>query len=265
MKRSLVLWGVFTVASAALGAEPAGKPPAPSASPPRVQLTAADLQLELETEGVQVSPELAKQALPAFTAAVARRIELEDALAKLPQDLLVALDRDPKKDGEAMQRALEALALQQRAGSEQLVTDKRWKFLTSAEAPKGWELAGFDDAQWGHAAEEGAYGVGPWLGATGWVKPPQGQWIWNHKANSGHDRDTVYFRRSFVARAATGLLSITADDQFQVFLDGVPVGQGTDWRKAQVLKLTLTPGKTHQLAIKVVNTGGPGGFIADVR
>ena len=50
-----------------------------------------------------------------------------------------------------------------------------------------------------------------------------------------------------------------------VILDGQPVGHGDDWRNFYAIPLKLTPGKTHVLAFKVVNKGGPGALVAEAR
>ena len=68
-----------------------------------------------------------------------------------------------------------------------------------------------------------------------------------------------------MARSAATTLYVTADNEFWAFLDGQPVGHGDDWRNVYAIPLKLTPGKTHVLALKVVNKGGPGALVAEAR
>jgi hypothetical protein len=99
----------------------------------------------------------------------------------------------------------------------------------------------------------------------GWTTPPVARWIWHYVSNYGNDTDTVYFRRSFIARGSETTLYITADNEFWAFLDGQPVGHGTQWENVLAIPLKLSSGKTHVFAVKAVNAGGPGALIAEAR
>jgi hypothetical protein len=249
-----IIWAVLCVACAS------------SSSPaPKFELSAADVAAELEAVGIKVSPKLIQNALPSFNAAVAKRLELEDAVARVPKDLAQSLDRDPRKDGESIKRVLESLTSMGRASACMLATDKRWKILVSRTAPKGWELPGFDDRQWKPAVDQGEFGVSPWSITQGWAVPPVAHWIWHYVSNYGSDTDTVYFRRSFIARDSETTLYITADNEFWAFLDGQAVGHGTQWETVLAIPLKLSSGKTHVFAVKVHNAGGPGALIAEAR
>lgn len=240
---------------------------APSDVPaPKFELSATDVTAELEAAGIKVSPNLVQHVLPSFKAAVAQRLELENAIARAPRDLAQSLDRDPRKDGEAIRRVLESLTSLGRASACcMLATDKRWKILVSRAAPKGWELPGFDDRRWKPAVDQGELGVSPWTMTQGWATPPVARWIWHYVSNYGNDTDTVYFRRSFIARGSEATLYITADNKFWAFLDGQPVGHGTQWENVLAIPLKLSSGKTYVFAVKVVNAGGPGALIAEAR
>lgn len=244
----------------ALAAEPA------KAAPPAPDLSAAEVAAALEAQGIKAPPELVARVLPAVRSAVAQRLALEDAVARAPRELAASLDRDPRKDGEAMRRVLDALLARRQLDTLDLATDGRWKVFVAKDAPKGWNLPGYGDANWKAAIDQGPFGVDPWKrAAVGFPATPVARWIWHYASQTGNDFDTAYFRKVFVARSSEPMLYLSADNEFWAFLDGQPVGHGDDWQKVQAIPLRLTPGKTHVLAVKVVNKGGPGALMAETR
>ncbi len=94
-----------------------------------------------------------------------------------------------------------------------------------------------------------------------------GDWIW---AAETTDRQECRFVREFdipdgaVVRAAR--LRITADNSYQVFLNGQPVGRGGDWRVLIEYDLTrlLGPGR-HRLAVVALNDFDVAGLIAGLQ
>ncbi len=101
-----------------------------------------------------------------------------------------------------------------------------------------------------------------------------GKVAWKHRPDIADDqlvalrgeRSAFYFGRTLrtpIARRVT--LSLGSDDGVQVFLDGRPVLERKVMRGAAAgqdrVELALSPGE-HQLVVKVVNNGGPGGFVA---
>jgi signal transduction histidine kinase len=93
-----------------------------------------------------------------------------------------------------------------------------------------------------------------------------GAWIWN--ANTT-DRQHCWFWKTFEVPARTAIskarLRITADNSYEVFLDGEKIGQGTDWRRLTEYDLTLllTPG-VHVLAVQTFNEVGAAGLVAGI-
>jgi signal transduction histidine kinase len=93
-----------------------------------------------------------------------------------------------------------------------------------------------------------------------------GSWIWN--ANTT-DRQHSWFWKSFEVPAHTTVskarLRITADNSYEVYLNGDKIGQGTDWRRLTEYDLTLllTPGP-HVLAVQAFNEVGAAGLVAGI-
>jgi hypothetical protein len=94
-----------------------------------------------------------------------------------------------------------------------------------------------------------------------------GNWIWDQTV---HDRQECRFVRPFEIPRGVGLTSarlrITADNAYQVFLDGQPIGHGYDWRSLieyDVL-LFLDPGE-HVLAVAALNDFDVAGLVVGLR
>ena len=94
------------------------------------------------------------------------------------------------------------------------------------------------------------------------------EWIWS----AGHQKDRVpvgdcYFRNSFELRAPIfGEVHITADNRFELSVNGVSVGKGEDWRQLEVYDISehLKPGK-NCIAVLVTNIDeGSAGLVARV-
>jgi alpha-L-rhamnosidase len=106
-------------------------------------------------------------------------------------------------------------------------------------------------------------------------------WIWHPQPGApprGQDFPTGerYFRRSFPlpagAKIGAARLTLTADDQFTVWVNGREVGRSTDktdaWRTPLTLDVApfLTAGGENVIAVAARNTGqGPAGLIARLR
>jgi hypothetical protein len=148
-----------------------------------------------------------------------------------------------------------------------LISDTSWKQLVN-NPPAGWEQPAFDDSLWALAVDEGVYGTAPWnrpLQPFDQIKS-QAHWIWYYKSNNAADNDTVYFRHSFAFSIPNVTLTITADDSYTVWLDGVQVAQSLDlWWTVHTFPLQLTPNHAYVMAVKAKNNGGPGGLLLDLR
>ena len=94
-----------------------------------------------------------------------------------------------------------------------------------------------------------------------------GDWIW---AQETHDRQECRLVRAFeIPRGATvtsARLRVTADNSYQLFLDGQPVGRGGDWRALieYEVKLLLSPGE-HVLAVSALNDFDVAGLLFGMR
>ncbi len=94
------------------------------------------------------------------------------------------------------------------------------------------------------------------------------QWIWS----PAHSRNEVpvgdcYFRKSFkLGTPEVGEVQITADNQFQLFVNGQPVGQGADWRQLEVYDISKHLKKgVNTIAVQVTNIDeGSAGLVARV-
>ncbi len=105
------------------------------------------------------------------------------------------------------------------------------------------------------------------LGAASLSNAGVGAWIWAERMS---DRQECRFTRRFDipegAEVVSAILRITADNSYQVFLNGQPIGQGGDWRVLIEYDVTrlLTPG-SHVLAVSAVNDFDVAGLLAGLR
>lgn len=94
-----------------------------------------------------------------------------------------------------------------------------------------------------------------------------GSWIWAHDT---HDRQECRFvhtvRIPEDAEVSSALLRITADNTYQLYLDGTPIGRGGDWRVLieYDVKFLLTPGE-HVIAVSALNDFDVAGLIFGLR
>jgi len=140
------------------------------------------------------------------------------------------------------------------AGGSDRAWPEWWRAVDSADlgARNGWAAPGFDDAGWEEAPLAGAWD-GPLAGFDGAV--------WYRRA--------LEFPRDFQGRE----LDLTfgpIDDMDTVWLDGERVG-GTEVhgrfaepRSYRLPAARATAGR-HVLAVRIVDTGGPGGMAGDGR
>ncbi len=100
------------------------------------------------------------------------------------------------------------------------------------------------------------------------VSGQEAEWIWAPPAaDSSDSRDVVYFRKSFqMGVPEEGRIEITADEEFELYVNGELLGQGNNWRKLKAfeLKPLLRTGR-NVIAIKAVHRGnGTAGLVARV-
>ncbi len=164
-------------------------------------------------------------------------------------------------------------------------TDITWKQTRTLTT--GWEQPGFNDSAWAPAVEESraiinsssggggssgnhetVYSLSPksypWKAATGIATDTPSDWIWYYDSRTGGDTATVYFRKTFTAVNVGAKIILDADDIYTAYLNGAVISTGNDWHTAKTVSVSLTPGATYTLAVSVRNTGGVGGFFAEV-
>lgn len=104
---------------------------------------------------------------------------------------------------------------------------------------------------------------GPYISPTNGL----GSWIW---ASNTYDGQVCQLWRSFEVPASSPVtnarLTLTADNEFTLYLDGRELGRGAEWRELFVFDLTplLTPGE-HVLAVKAINSFGYAGMLFGLR
>jgi putative membrane-bound dehydrogenase-like protein len=94
------------------------------------------------------------------------------------------------------------------------------------------------------------------------------QWIWSPAQTKNEvPAGACYFRKTFTAQStAEAQIQITADNRFELFVNGRPIATGADWRQMQIHDITshLRSGK-NVVAVKVTNDDtGAAGLVARV-
>ena len=81
-----------------------------------------------------------------------------------------------------------------------------------------------------------------WWAWTGVAAAAEGdaEWIWSpSQARNEIPEGECFFRKTFqVTAVEEAQIQITADNRFELTLNGQPVGQGADWRQLQVFDVT---------------------------
>ncbi len=93
-------------------------------------------------------------------------------------------------------------------------------------------------------------------------------WIWSTKdANQSAAAGDVYFRRTFnVDAPSKGSIEITADNRYDLFVNGRHVGNGAEWQKRTKYEIgpLLVPGR-NLFAVRATNDGqDPAGLVARI-
>ena len=106
---------------------------------------------------------------------------------------------------------------------------------------------------WGGSLELECGGV-PW-----WVLLHE--WIWT--TDTLND-DEVFFRYTIggTPPSSGGAVTVTADNAYEVFVNGVSVGIGSDWYTAGVFLVGLATGDV--VGIHAIDAGGIAGLLAEV-
>ncbi|PPR00126.1 hypothetical protein CVT26_008906 [Gymnopilus dilepis] len=162
-----------------------------------------------------------------------------------------------------------------------LVSDTTWRY--SLTVPFDSLQPGTPVQNWPFAVEQSPYGVWPW----GTLQlPPQpaeltlkdANWIWtNELRRIGFNGSYLplpvgsrAFRKEVIlpsGRAAVAaLVTMAADDQYSLYVQGEFIGSGTAWTTAQPYAVTFpTPLTQITIAVSATNTGSLAGLIAAVQ
>lgn len=128
----------------------------------------------------------------------------------------------------------------------------------------GWHLPNYDSSTW-----EQPYDVGPVAGNSVWgtVNMPIGssaRWSWSSPIDWWSPMERVMARKTFLATMPSYNFVVTADDAYDVYLDGNYLGSGYDWGVSKSYRADVAVGAEATLAITIHNDGGPGGFVVDI-
>lgn len=169
--------------------------------------------------------------------------------------------------------------------TEQAVTNSGFRSLVAnaADAPSGWNLAGFDDSTWQNAQanflyRNGVYGgrvTIPELDAGGDVLTFDGaRWIWTPEAGApvapAEDRA---FRTTLETPSGTEAVKaeiiLTADDSFKLWVNGALIGQTegatNEWQASKRFRVDLED-DDNVFAVRTTNgPGSPAGLLAVIR
>ncbi len=94
----------------------------------------------------------------------------------------------------------------------------------------------------------------------------RGSWIWCQNG-FGPNNTTVFFEKIIDAEKLPeeAEIALTADDNFELFVNGETIGSGIHWAQCRRYNITSKMKKgRNRILVKVYNVGAWGGFIADV-
>ncbi|MBI1883917.1 MAG: fibronectin type III domain-containing protein [Chlamydiae bacterium] len=139
-------------------------------------------------------------------------------------------------------------------GTQVQVSNFIWQ--CSLQASSGWETEGFDHSSWVGATEHFQVGGGPWGRMDSFNSKTR--WIWSSDALKD---DRVCFWTTYDP-TLNGLIKVTADNAFRLYLNGTEMTEGDDWSKVKFVQAVLTPGDI--LGIDAWDQGGVASLIAEV-
>jgi len=151
-----------------------------------------------------------------------------------------------------------------------------WLALSGVEGSrKGTESDWSRPARFSIGPLESADWKGEWIKYSKREKQrkAEGQWIWLDKGNPAREASagSCYFRRVFTVdsnrKIKSAQVQMTADNQFELWVNGKRAGSGDNWRQSYNMDVTslVQPGD-NILAVKAVNTvAGPAGLIGTLR
>jgi len=125
-----------------------------------------------------------------------------------------------------------------------------------------WEMSLLKPAEW----------TARWITAEKLIdtrpKMDWGDWIWNAKDEGG--KKAVFFRRHFnidpSETVEKALLKITADDSYEVYMNGTKIDQNSNVNDVSYMTVShrVQPGK-NVMVVKAINQGGPAGLLVSLK
>ncbi|KAJ7320811.1 hypothetical protein DFH08DRAFT_789013 [Mycena albidolilacea] len=145
-----------------------------------------------------------------------------------------------------------------------LVTDSSWRVKSAP--PLGFEQLSFDDTTWPVATVVGSYGVAPWDTVLVDIPadPPvlgleHTEWVWTDvvPASGTLPAGSRAFRRTFPLAPGqvpqTATILITADNSYTLYVNGVTIGSGSNFKVAQKYTVNFASAPT-ELVLAVLAT-----------
>lgn len=160
--------------------------------------------------------------------------------------------------------------------TDTIVSDSSWRVSNSV--PAGFEQLSFDDTAWVAATTVGNYGASPWTTVFIPADPPVvsitgANWIWTDVAPASgieYPAGQRVFRKTFIPAAGeipiSATILITIDNAYTLYVNGVRVGSGSNWKVGQHYTVNLLP--TPELVFAVVATNtvlSAAGLIASIE
>ncbi|KAF7346631.1 hypothetical protein MSAN_01800600 [Mycena sanguinolenta] len=153
--------------------------------------------------------------------------------------------------------------------TDTIVSDGTWRFIP--EIPPAFQELSFDDTAWPRATVVGAYGNAQWGTVSIPSNPPvlglaSSYWMWTDVVAAGTwpnlPASQRAFRRTFTPAQGqipvNANILITADDLYTLYVNGVQVGTGGTWTRAQhyVVNFASAPTKIV-VAVLATNANAP--------
>lgn len=138
--------------------------------------------------------------------------------------------------------------------TEAIVSDPTWKTVNLSIAGDLWMEPTFDDSGWLDATS--LYTSDGLVSTID--EPDHGvHAIWHGQTGGGTGDHDAAFRKRFHSFGGIGHLSITCDNDFRVWIDGVFLGgdKDQDWTTREVFEVNLDPGE-HVLSVEGIDYDG---------
>ncbi|KAJ6523297.1 hypothetical protein B0H19DRAFT_1244218 [Mycena capillaripes] len=149
--------------------------------------------------------------------------------------------------------------------TDMIVSDATWR--VKALPPAGFQQLSFDDTAWPAGTVVGVSGDEPWGPISIASNPPvlaltKAQWVWTNivPASGLLPAGSRAFRRTFTPAPnqtpMTANILIAADNEYTLYVNGVPVGSAANAKVAQHYVVNFQPTTTEiVLAVLATNTG----------